>query len=148
MKENATKKILRNGTYARNPVSIAAADATVDEIIMKKGYVHRNIEKFGTALMNGIRDILYYRKVDGIVQGYPSMFHVLFTKQDGVHNYREYLKCDNKFSSKLQERVLERGVMLSELFFTCTAHNGEDLQQTLEAFDASLLQQQVSSKRL
>lgn len=136
MKENATRKILHQGTYARNPVSVAAADATIDEI--RKGYVHQNIEKFGAALMNGIRDILHDRKIDGIVKGYSSMFHVLFTKQASVHNYREFLKCDKKFFTKLQERLLKKGVMLGEPSFTCASHDGKDLQQTLEAFESSL----------
>jgi glutamate-1-semialdehyde 2,1-aminomutase len=136
MKKNATRKILHQGTYARNPVSVAAADATIDEI--KKGYVHRNIEKFGTALMNGIREILHDRKIDSIVQGYPSMFQVLFTKQDSVNNYREFLKCDNERYTKLKDQMLKRGVMLGGPSFTCASHDSQDLQQTLEAFEAAL----------
>lgn len=136
MKKNATRKILHQGTYARNPVSVAAADATIDEI--KKGYVHRNIERFGTALMNGIREILHDRKTDGIVQGYPSMFQVLFTKQDSVNNYREFLKCYNERYTKLKDQMLKRGVMLGGPSFTCASHDSQDLQQTLEAFEVSL----------
>jgi glutamate-1-semialdehyde 2,1-aminomutase len=127
---------LHQGTYARNPISVAAADATIDEI--KKGYVHKNIAKFGTALMKGIRDILHDNKVEGIVQGYPSMFHVLFTKQERIHNYREFLKCNKEVFGKLQEQLLKKGVMLGEPSFTCASHDSEDLRQTLEAFESSL----------
>jgi glutamate-1-semialdehyde 2,1-aminomutase len=136
MKKNATREILHQGTYARNPISVAAADATIDEI--RKGYVHKKIAKFGTALMKGIRDILHDNKVDGIVQGYPSMFHVLFTKHEGIHNYREFLKCNKEFFAKLQEQLLKKGVMLGEPSFTCASHDSEDLRQTLEAFESSL----------
>jgi glutamate-1-semialdehyde 2,1-aminomutase len=136
MRENATRKILHQGTYARNPVSVAAADATIDEI--RKGYVHRNIENFGNALMGGIRDILHDRKVDGIVQGYPSMFHVLFTKHDSVDNHREFLRCDKESFTKLKQQLLKKGVMFGEPLFTCASHDNQDLQQTLEAFEASL----------
>jgi glutamate-1-semialdehyde 2,1-aminomutase len=136
MKENATRKILHQGTYARNPVSLAAAAATIDEIT--KSYVHQNIEKFGTGLMNGIRDILQDKKIEGIVQGYPSMFHVLFTGQDAVRNYREFLKCDKEFFTKLQERLLKKGVMLGDPSFISASHDSDDLQQTLEAFESSL----------
>lgn len=136
MKKNATRKILHQGTYARNPISVAAADATIDEI--RKGYVHKNIAKFGTALMKGIRDILYDNKVDGIVQGYSSMFHVLFTKQKEIHNYREFLRCNKEFFAKLQGQLLKKGVMLGEPSFTCASHDNNDLRQTLEAFESSL----------
>lgn len=144
MKKNATREILHQGTYARNPISVAAADATIDEI--SKGYVHKNIAKFGAALMKGIRDILHDNKIDGIVQGYPSMFHVLFTKQDGVHNYREFLKCNKEFFAKLQEQLLKKGVMFGEPSFTCASHEREDLRQTLEAFETSL-QVSIASSR-
>jgi glutamate-1-semialdehyde 2,1-aminomutase len=144
MKENATRKILHQGTYARNPISLAAADATIDEI--RKGYVHKNITKFGTALMRGIRGILNDNKVDGIVQGYPSMFHVLFTKQDWIHNYREILKCNKELFIKVQEQLLKKGIMLGEPSFTCASHDREDLRQTLEAFESSL-QASISASR-
>jgi glutamate-1-semialdehyde 2,1-aminomutase len=144
MKDNATRQILHQGTYARNPVSVAAADATVDEI--KKRYVHQNIEKFGTALIRGIRDILHdKKKVDAMVQGYPSMFQVLFTKQDSIHNYRESLECNKEFFTELQGRLLKRGIMLGEPSFTCASHNNEDLRQTLEAFEASLQEIPIAS---
>jgi glutamate-1-semialdehyde 2,1-aminomutase len=136
MEKNATKEILHHGTYARNPVSLAAADATIEEI--KKRYVHKNIEKFGKALMKGIREILCDKKIEGQVQGYPSMFHVLFTQQTRVHNYREFLKCNKDISTKLQGQLLKKGVMFGEPSFTCASHNNDDLIQTLKAFEASL----------
>lgn len=144
MKMNATRKILHQGTYARNPVSVAAADVTIDEI--RKEYVHKNIAKFGTALMKGIKDILHDKKVDGIVQGYPSMFHVLFTKQNGIHNYREFLKCNKEFFAKLQELLLKKGIMFSEPSFTSASHDSEDLRHTLEAFETTL-QVSITSSR-
>lgn len=137
MKENATRKILHQGTYARNPVSLAAADATIDEV--RKGDVHRNIERFGAALMKGIRDILRDSKTDCLVQGYPSMFSLLFTEQDRVDNYRDFVKCDSKFLAKLKERLLKNGVIFEEpMMFTSASHGNQDLQETLEAFEDSM----------
>jgi len=140
MEKVGPKKVVHGGTYASNPVSLAAADATLDEI--KKGYVYSNIEKFGRALMKGIQDILQDRKIDGIVQGYPAMFQMLFTKQDRVYNYRELMKCNLNLYAKLQVHLLMKGVMVDEdngePLFTCAAHNDEDLKQTLEAIDECL----------
>jgi glutamate-1-semialdehyde 2,1-aminomutase len=142
--------ILYQGTYARNPVSLAAADATLDQI--KKRYVHSNIEKVGNALMKGIREILNDMKMyDVIVQGYPSMFQLLFTEQDRVYNYRDFVKCDRGLFTNLQKRLLEKRVMLdeynSEAWYTSASHNRSDLQQTLEAFQASLPLLSASSSR-
>jgi glutamate-1-semialdehyde 2,1-aminomutase len=142
--------ILYQSTYARNPVSLAAADATLDQI--KKRYVHSNIGKIGNALMKGILEILNDMKMyDVIVQGYPSMFQLLFTKQDRVYNYREFVKCNRGLFTKLQERLLEKGVMLdeynSEAWYTSASHNRSHLEQTLEAFQASLPLLSASSSR-
>jgi glutamate-1-semialdehyde aminotransferase len=50
MKKNATREIiLDRGTYARNPVAVTAADASIDEI--DNGHVHNNIVEFGKAIM-------------------------------------------------------------------------------------------------
>ncbi len=154
MEKVGPKKVVHGGTYASNPVCLAAVDATLDEI--KKGYVHSNIEKFGCALMKGIKDIMQDKKIDCTVQGYPSMFQFLFTNQDRVYNYRELLKCNFDLYAKLQVQLLMRGVMVDEdngePIFTCAAHNGEDLKQTLEAINESIpiaikSQMQVAKQR-
>jgi glutamate-1-semialdehyde 2,1-aminomutase len=140
MGEYGTRDVIPQSTYARNTVSLAAADATLEEI--KKGYVHSHIVKFGNALMKGIREILYDMKIDALVQGYPAMFQVLFTKRDRVRNYRDLLECDQKSFTKLQGKILTKGILLdesnSEPFYTCAAHDKDDLEQTLKAFEASL----------
>jgi glutamate-1-semialdehyde 2,1-aminomutase len=140
MEKNASREVLPQGTYARNPVSLAAADATMGAIL--DGAVHSQIEKFGTALIRGLQDILYDKKLDAIVQGYPSMFQLLFTKRECVRTYREFSKCDQKLFGKLQKRLLRGGVMIDESnaepLYTSSAHSKEDLRQTLAIFESSL----------
>jgi glutamate-1-semialdehyde 2,1-aminomutase len=117
---------------------------------IKKGCVHPRIEKFGNALMKGIREILYDAKVDALVQGYPSMFQVFFTKRDRIYNNRDFLECDRESFAKLQRQVLAKGILRdessSEPFYTCAAHGKDDLEQTLQAFEASLRRSSRSGK--
>jgi glutamate-1-semialdehyde 2,1-aminomutase len=141
MQRYATVEVIPQSTYARNPVSLAAAYATLDKV--KRAQVHSNIEKFGNALIKGIREVLQDKRIENaIVQGYPSMFQVLFTKQGGVNNYRDFLMCDKNPFSKLQKRILTKGIMLdennNEPLYTSAAHNDDDLKYTLAAFEASL----------
>src|ERR687895_158393 len=136
MQRYATVEVIPQSTYARNPVSLAAAYATLDKV--KRAQVHSNIEKFGNALIKGIREVLQDKRIENaIVQGYPSMFQVLFTKQGGVNNYRDFLMCDKDPFSKLQKRILTKGIMLdennNEPLYTSAAHNDDDLKYTLEA---------------
>lgn len=140
MDKYGARELLPQGTYARNPVSLAAADATVDLIL--KGGIHSKIGKFGTALMKGLEDILHDKHIDAIVQGYPSLFQVLFTSKDDVRTYREFRKCDQDLFGKFRQHLLKKGVMLdennSEPFYTSAAHDNKDLDHTLEAIEASL----------
>lgn len=134
------EKVVHGGTYASNPVSLAAADATLDEIL--SNHVHPKIEKFGSKLMKGIREILQEKKIDGIVQGYPSMFQVLFTTQERIYNYRDLLKCNLDLFAKLHVLLLSKGVMFDEdngePIFTCAAHDEKDLKHTLNAIEECL----------
>ncbi|MBI4257666.1 MAG: aspartate aminotransferase family protein [Thaumarchaeota archaeon] len=134
------KKVAHGGTYTGNPISMAAAEATLDEFETRN--VHESINKFGSKLMTGIREILEDRHVDGIVQGFPSMFQVLFTNLSEVRNYRDLSSCDFDLFARLQLELLKQGVMFDEdngePLFTCYSHTQEDLEKTLQAFDAAL----------
>jgi glutamate-1-semialdehyde 2,1-aminomutase len=142
MQDYATNDvILSQSTYARNPVSLAAADVTLDQI--KRGNVHSNIRKVGNALMKGIQELFNDNKFyDVLVQGYPSMFQLSFTKQEIVSNYRDFLKCDIDLFAKLQERLLEKGIMVDdyngEAWYMSASHDLEDVNRTLEEFQEIL----------
>jgi glutamate-1-semialdehyde aminotransferase len=82
-------------------------------------------------------------KVDGaMVQGYPHMFQVLFTKQDRVDNYRDFTKSNNELFAKMQKRILTKGIMLDENNgerpYTSAAHNDNGLMHNADAFETSL----------
>ncbi|MBI3116601.1 MAG: aminotransferase class III-fold pyridoxal phosphate-dependent enzyme, partial [Thaumarchaeota archaeon] len=134
------KKVVHGGTYASNPISLAAADATLD--LIATGKVHQRINTFGSRLMKGIRDALEDREIDAVVQGYPGMFQFLFTKLEKVTSFRDLQFCDFEAFGALQLELLKHGVMLDEdngePVFTCYAHSDEDLEKTLEAVDSAL----------
>ena len=140
MEKHGTREILPNGTYARNPVSLAAAAATL-EAISRDG-VHRKMEETGSTLIKGLQEILHDKKIEAIVQGFPSLFQVLFTDQERVNTYREFSRCDQNSFEKLQGRMLRKGVMMddsnSEPIYTSASHDSSDIEHTLAAFESSL----------
>jgi len=129
--------VSHGGTYASNPISLAAADATLDEI--KSGRVHNHLNKYGKKMMHGISDIFRDRKVAHLIQGFPSAFNFLFTKQESVSEYSELAKCDFAMYAKLNVELMKAGVMLDEdngePIYTSYSHKDKDLWDTLEAFD-------------
>lgn len=136
------KKVVHGGTYAGNPVSMAAAEATLDEIELKN--VHESMNRFGSKMMGELREILEDRHIEGIVQGFPGMFQVLFTKEPHVRSYRDLGSCDFELFARLQFELLKQGVMFDEdngePLFTCFSHslNETDLERTLQALDSAL----------
>jgi len=134
------KKVVHGGTYASNPISLAAADATLDEFAASR--VHKHIEGFGAKLVKGVKQVLEDRHVESIVQGFPSMFQLLFTDLGEVTNYRDLKFCDFEVFARLQLELLKHGMMIDEdngePLFTCYSHNEEDLERTLVAFDKAL----------
>ncbi len=131
------QKVVHGGTYAGNPVSLTAADATLTEL--KKEHVFSHLERYGEELMKGLREVFEEKRIDAIVQGYPEMFQFLITGLEEVTNFRDLAKVDFDMYAKIHFELLCRGVMIDEdngePMFTCYAHNKRDLKQTLAAFD-------------
>lgn len=132
--------VVHGGTYSGNPVSLTAADATLNEL--RKERVFSHLERYGQELMKGLRELFEEHKIDALVQGYPEMFQFLLTGLDEVTNFRDLAKVDFDMYAKIHFELLCRGVMIDEdngePMFTCYAHNKRDLTQTLNAFDHAI----------
>jgi glutamate-1-semialdehyde 2,1-aminomutase len=135
--------IAQAGTYSGNAVAAAAAKATIERL--EDGTAFRQIEKVGTALMDGIGGILEERGVEGCVVGDPSMFSI-FLGEGRPTEYRDLARHDARVYNNMVMAMIERGVMpcpdAREPWFTCAAHTDEDVARTLEvtadALDATL----------
>ena len=132
--------IAHGGTYAGNPISLAAANATLE--FMKRRHVFEHIQDFGKKLMKGIDKIGKEHRQDILVQGYPAMFHFLFTDKSSLTNYREVMGADlNKFAAVHME-MLKRGILIDEdngePMFTSYSHGNAELKKTLQAFERSV----------
>jgi glutamate-1-semialdehyde 2,1-aminomutase len=132
--------VVHGGTYAGNPVSLTAAEATLTEL--KKEKVFSHLERYGNDLMKGLRELFEEHKIDAIVQGYPEMFQFLITSLDEVSNFRDLDKVNFDLYARIHFELLSRGVMIDEdngePMFTCYSHNGADLKKTLKAFNEAI----------
>ncbi len=133
-------KVVHGGTYSGNPVSLAAVDATLG--ILKESSVYERLESFGRRLMKGIQDVAEESDVPVILNGVPEMFQLLFTAEPEVREYRDLAKCDLNRYAALHVELMNHGVMIDEdnmeCFFTCAAHNDEDLEVTVAALHKAL----------
>jgi len=136
----ADLSVVHAGTYNANPVSMAAAWATLTELEQHGETHYRNLFALGRTLMRGIAEIAERHGRSVTVQGLGPMFHVAFTRRPRIRDARDYRDVDAAlyaaFASRLQERgirVIPRGI-----WYLSTAHTEEDIARTLESVAAVL----------
>ena len=131
--------IAQAGTYSGNGVAVAAAHATVSELLT--GEPLARVEKVGSALMEGINGILEDRGVEGRVTGHPSMFSIFLGEGEPVE-FRDTPRHDGDLYEEVVFGMIDRGVMpcpdALEPWFVCAAHTDEDVAISLQAFDEAL----------
>jgi glutamate-1-semialdehyde 2,1-aminomutase len=129
------RRVLHAGTFNGNPVSLAAARATMDVLDAEDGSALKRVESNGHFLIQGLRDIAATAGIPILVNGVGSAFHVAFTTQQELLDYRDTLSCDLTARDQFLEAMLFRGIYLlpDGRWYVSTAHTDEDLQATLDA---------------
>ncbi len=135
--------IMHAGTFNGNPVSCAAALATLTELTSRNGENYRHMNKIGMKLQDGLTEIVASSGVEAIVQGMAHLGEqILFTSLKKIRNYREFLTCDGAKYNAYHREMLKRGILFHPLqyqhLFVSTAHTEDDINKTLQAARESL----------
>ncbi len=134
-------KVYQASTYAGNPVSVAAAIASIKTINTHKNKLYPKLELSCTILAKAIKDLATDLKIPHQINFISSMFQVFFTDKP-VKDYRTAKKSDAKKFKKLFAALLKHGVFVApsqfETVFLSYAHTTGDLHKTLEAYEKSL----------
>lgn len=133
--------VFQGGTYTGNTVSTAAADATLE--LIQSGKVFEQINRVGTLIQDGIRDICQRHGLPVHISGTPGMFGVCFSEQKPT-DWRELMTLPNwDLSAKVYEYMVENGVLPEpggiEPFFLCAAHTPADAEETLQRFEEGVV---------
>jgi glutamate-1-semialdehyde 2,1-aminomutase len=136
-------KIMHAGTFNGNPISCAAAYATLTELTTNNGENYRHMNKIGVRLQKGLERLVSLTGTEAIVQGMAQLgIQILFTPLKKVRNYREFLTCNVAKYNTYHREMLKRGVLFHPLqyqhLFVSTAHSEDDIDFTLKAAEESL----------
>lgn len=143
----AANTVKHGGTYNGNPLSAAAALATLRRI--NQPGVLESIHRHGEAIIDTIRRSAAHYGVPCCVQGVGAMFQVVFTT-DGrpLRHYRDLLKADTRRYAVFRQALLELGVHInssgSACWFVSAAHaeddaaGAADLQHTCAAVEQAM----------
>ncbi len=128
-------RVAQYGTFNGNPLTMAAAKATLLEILTPQAYAH--FDALGEVLSGGLRDV---------IKEYDLPFHVISIgarggityRKDRVRNYRDYLDIDKKWAYVSWLYQCNRGVLMApfaeENWTLSVQHTEEDVLRYVDNF--------------
>jgi glutamate-1-semialdehyde 2,1-aminomutase len=130
------KQVAHGRNYAAHPVSLAAADKTLE--ILDGSDVIERIAKYGWRMREGMSQVLSRRGIPHTIVGPPSMIGLCFgeSARTGGRNFGE---VDGAFGGDLAPRLHGFGILCDADFhgswFVSAAHNELCLAETLAKFE-------------
>lgn len=127
--------VYQAGTLSGNPIAMAAGLATL-EIISQPGFYDPLFART-EQLCNGLRAAADAAGVPFTTNHAGTMFGGFFTDTPSVTRYDQVMACDTARFNRFFHSMLEQGVYLApasyEAGFMSSAHNDDDIAQTLAA---------------
>jgi glutamate-1-semialdehyde 2,1-aminomutase len=127
-------QVIHAGTLNGNPLSLAAARATIELLAADQGTIYGCLRERGERLRRGIDEALKSAGLPAVLSGDGPVFQVSFMEQPAV-NYRETLRARTSLYSDFALALLDHGVLIlpDGRWYVSTAHSDEDIERTLEA---------------
>jgi glutamate-1-semialdehyde 2,1-aminomutase len=125
------------GTFNGNPLVMAAAQATLTEVLT--GDVYERFEATNRRLLDGCQQIIDGYDLPAYTEGLGAKGCVVFSPQR-MYEYRDYLtKVDEGLSTLAWLYHMNHGIFMTpgveEEWTLSIAHSDEDLQRYLDAFE-------------
>jgi glutamate-1-semialdehyde 2,1-aminomutase len=126
--------IYQAGTLSGNPVAMAAGIAML-ELVAKPGF-HAELDRKTRLLTDGLQACANEAGVPFAINRVPGMFGLFFSTGP-VETYAQATACATATFRRFFHAMLERGIYLApsayEAGFMSTAHNEQDIAETLDA---------------
>lgn len=128
-------RVVHAGTFNGNPISLAAADATLDILGGKGDAPLNDIKSKGEYLISEIKRVADKEGIPVLTNGVGAAFHVAFTTRTELLNYRDTLEIDPKACEQFVGAMLESGIYLlpDGRWYISAAHTEEDIERTVTA---------------
>lgn len=131
-------KVYEASTFAGNPVSVAAAIASIKTMSNLKYKIYPTLDKHCERLTKSIKETARDLKIPHQVNSIGSMFQIFFTDKPVV-NYASSKKSNTKKFDKLFKALLKKGIFVApsqfETVFISYAHSRSDIEKTASAYE-------------
>ena len=120
------------GTLNGNPIACAAGLATLAEL--RKEGAYERLWSTGKKLRDGLLEICADNGLSAQSAGEPPIFDIYFTDSP-VNNYRDGQAADGRLMARLNQGLLERGILKGwpQKYYPSLVHTDEDVERTLDA---------------
>jgi glutamate-1-semialdehyde 2,1-aminomutase len=123
------------GTFNGNPLSMAAARATLTEVLTAEAYRHFDV--LDRALLGGLQRVIARTGIGALVQSVGARGGIQFTERH-VRNFRDYVAQDQRLIHLRWLFEANGGVLepASDPWTVSVAHTEEDVARYVENFEA------------
>lgn len=129
--------VYQASTFAGNPVSVAAALATLETLSKAKNTIYPKIAKTCDNIVDGLKDLLAREQLNCAVNSIGSMFQIFFTNEK-VKDEATAKKANARMFRKLFDELLKQDIFIPpsqfETCFVSYAHSEDDADKTIEAY--------------
>jgi glutamate-1-semialdehyde 2,1-aminomutase len=133
--------VYQAGTLSGNPLAVAAGLAALDTLARDKERHYGHLEAMGARLQAGFERVANERGVPFTATRQGSMLGFFFAAGP-IQNQDHVDASDRALYARVFHGLLDRGVhpppSAYEAWFLSTAHNAEDIDATIAAFDGAL----------
>ena len=128
--------VFQVGTLSGNPIAAVAGLATLE--VLREPGTYERLNATGRRLIEGLDERLRTLGFTATVLGVPACFEAVFAPGP-IIDYRGTLRGDASIARRLNELLLERGIIKGESkYYLSIAHNDEDVRQTFDAWSDAL----------
>jgi glutamate-1-semialdehyde 2,1-aminomutase len=133
----ASGKVHQYGTFNGNPLVMAAAEATLTEVLIREAY--RKLEETNERLKAACQDVIDRYGLPAYTEGIGAKGCVIFSPEP-LREYRDYLtKVDAELSTLAWLYHMNRGIFMTpgveEEWTLSLAHSDEDVGRYVAAFE-------------
>lgn len=135
----ADGRVVHAGTLNGNPLTLAAAKATLAALSRHDAAVLGEIQCRGLRLWAGLEKLFRAAGYAVVVQGTGAVFQVSFMEQP-ARNYRETLAADRRLYGDFAVALLDEGVLVlpDGRWYVSAAHTDDNIEATLHAVEGVL----------
>ncbi len=123
------------GTFNGNPIALAAAHTTLEELSQDDGAALVRANSAGLRLMQEIRGLARERGMPLLVSGFGASFSLHFTPLTEMQTYRDTLQDSQELLRQFLRLALDEGVYLlpDGRFYVSAVHMGKEVEETVQA---------------